>query len=172
MEKVPEWILVGRVAGPHGTHGDVAVKLHTDRPERFIAGARLYLKDVGESAYTETRVVAGRATHRGAVIRLEGTDSREDASRLTGVLLYIAADQLLPPEEGCYYGFQLEGCQVHEGGRLIGTVRGLKEGKANPYLEVEPAGGGEDILIPFVSAVVLAVDLRRRRIEIPAGFLG
>lgn len=172
MEGVPEWILVGYVAGPHGLRGEVKVKVLTDRPKRFDAGALLFLKAPDSGDFRSTRVAEGRLTAQGAIIRLEGIASREQAEELAGASLFISREQLSPPEDGYYYGFQLEGCEVYEGGRLVGTVRQLAEGKANPYLEIAPPEGGSDILVPFVGDVILKVDLDQRRIEIPEGFLG
>lgn len=172
MEGAPEWILVGYIASPHGIGGEVNVKVLTDRPERFDTGARLFLKVTESGDYRNIRVAVGRLTAQGAIVQLEGIGSREQAEELAGASLYISREQLLPPKDGYYYGFQLEGCEVYEGVRLLGTVRQLAEGKANPYLEIEPAGGGSDILVPFVGAVILKVDLQQRRIEIPEGFLG
>jgi 16S rRNA processing protein RimM len=167
----PEWIAVGRVERPHGTGGEVLVRVMTDRDERFRAGSGLFIEGRGGDSKHPVTVASARSGARGLLVRLEGCDSREQAQQLAGAMLFIPSSEVAPPEEGSYYAFQLEGCEVFAGSRRLGVVAALSEAPANPYLEVEPGAGGEPVTLPFVREVILSVDLERRHIHIPEDFL-
>lgn len=163
--------MVGRI---HGQEGELLIKPFTDRvEERFRRGSELFISRQGEDRPSPVRVESSRMTGRGPLIRLEGAYTRSDARDLAGAQLFIPASRLAEPEPGAYYAFQLEGCEVYEGGRLVGVVATLIEPpKGNPYLAVDPGGEGPPVHIPFVSQVVTGIDLERQRIDIVEGFLG
>ncbi len=172
MKNAPDWILVGTVGRPHGTGGELLVHSLTDHEERFDAGSELFLGREGSDGKQRVKIVAGRRVQKGVLVRLEGYDTREQARELSGSLLFISAQDINPPDPGTFYGFQLEGCAVFAGVKKVGVVINLHESKANPCLEVEPDAGGQEILVPFVKAVILSVDIEARRIEIQEDFLG
>lgn len=171
MEHAPEWILVGIIGRAHGTRGEVLVRSLTDWEERFMTGSKLYLARAGREDEREpVTVIAGRSTAKGQLIFIEGYESREDVRGLSGASLFIPSSQLRQPVSKGFYGFQVEGCSVYAGKRLVGEVKGLRESRANPFLEVERTEGGQEILIPFVKEVIQAVDIDGRRIEIVEDF--
>ena len=149
------------------------IKQLTDRDERLAAGSELYLLRKHEEERTPVRIEASRGSDRGPIIRLEGIGSQEEAKPLFGASLFIRATELDEPEEGSYYLFQLEGCEVYEAERLVGTVLRLVETpRANPYIEIEP--DEEDaklILVPFIRQAIVSVDVKNRHIEIAEGFV-
>jgi 16S rRNA processing protein RimM len=75
----------------------------------------------------------------------------------------------LGPDE--WWAEDLVGCTVHDGERLVGTVRRLVELPSCEVLEVERAAGSE-LLVPLVSDAVREVDLERRAIDVDLRFLG
>lgn len=170
----PEWILVGMVKRIHGTGGEVLIKQLTDRDEYFAAGSELHLMRKREEERTPVSIESSRGSDRGPIVRLQGIGSQEEAKPLFGASLFIRATELDDPEEGSYYLFQVEGCEVYEGERLVGTVLRLVETpRANPYIEIEPAGEeeGKLILVPFIRQAISSVDVENRRIEIAEGFV-
>jgi 16S rRNA processing protein RimM len=171
MEQAPEWILVGEVRRPHGTVGELLVKSYSERGDRFKPGAKLFLADGKGHGRRQMEVVASRETAKGLLIMLAGIDTRELAAELNGSLLFISGLDLEPPEAGSYYDFQLEGIAVYSGSKQVGVVSALLETAANPVLELKPEGGGSKLYIPFVTDVILSIDLHDRRIVIPEGFL-
>lgn len=77
----PRLLEVGRITKAHGLRGDVVVLLSTDRSERVTPGAVLST-DRGELT-----VVSSRAHQDRWVVAFEGTDSRERADALRGLVL-------------------------------------------------------------------------------------
>jgi 16S rRNA processing protein RimM len=147
------WVSVGRVGRPHGLDGAVAVEDASVDPDRFAAGARVY---VGREPATvlESKRASGRP-----VIRLDRPVSR-------GALLELPAEELPPLPEGELYAFQLEGLRVDvEGGGPIGHVARVSPGVANDVLELDTG-----LLLPFVEDCVLAVEVDAGRIVVAQGY--
>ena len=143
----------------------------TDRNERFSRGSEMFISQPGDGTKRPVKVASARKSAKGPLIRLEGYTTRERARELNGRMLFISASELALPEDGSYYGFQLEGCSLYAGERRVGVVVRLAESRANAYLEVKPEEGGDDFAIPFVREVILSVNLERQRIEIPENFM-
>lgn len=172
MKGAPDWILVGLVKRIHGNAGEMLISQLTDRDDLFAAGAVLTLVGKREEERTPVKIETSRMSDRGPLIRLEGIHSKDEAQPLFGASLFIPAAELEELDEGVFYAFQLEGCEVYEGERLVGTVsRFMDSPKANPYLEIEPVEEGHPILIPFIKEAILSLDVNVRRIDIAEGYV-
>jgi 16S rRNA processing protein RimM len=160
---VPEWLLAGRVGRPHGLDGS----FHVTRPNaQLLASAATVLVDDRELDITRR---AG--TDRRLILRLQDHDDRQAAESLRGKDLLVAravAPELGPDE---WWAEDLAGCAVHDGDRVVGTVRRLVELPSCEVLEVERSDDA-DLLVPLVTDAVREVDLDRRSIDIDLRFLG
>ena len=137
----------------HGLAGAFVVEDASDDPERFAAGATVY---VGRepAGVVESKRSGGRL-----VVRLDRTVAR-------GAALEIPVAELPPAGEDEYYVHELVGLRVEEeGGRVLGRVQDVVPGVANDVLELE---GG--IALPMVEECVRAVDLEEGRIVVARGF--
>jgi 16S rRNA processing protein RimM len=150
---VTDWVSVGRVGRPHGVHGAFFVENASEDPERFAAGATVWVG--GEPAtVVESKVSGGRR-----VIRLDPRPER-------GAELAVPRDALPPPDENEWYAFELVGLTVvEEGGRTLGRVAEVQPGAANDVLALE-----DGTLLPFVDACVLDVDTGSGTIVVARGF--
>lgn len=176
----PRVVSAGRVGRAHGLDGSF-----------YVTGARPRLLTLGMEL-----VVAGRAvkvvrragTDRHPILRLEGIDGRGAAEALRG--LELTADQARAPAlgEGEWWAGELEGCEVVDGDRHVGTVTGLLELPSCEALEVrlatpeidrsgrsagrERVGRREhDLLVPMVRDAIRNVDPAARRIDVNMSFL-
>ena len=158
-----EWLHAGRVGRPHGLDGS----FHVTRPNiQLLENAETVMVDDRELEITRR---AG--TPRRLILRLKDHDSRAAAEALRGKDLLVArsvAPELGPDE---WRAEDLVGCSVHDGGRVVGTVRRMLELPSCEVLEVERPGGG-DLLVPLVTDAVREVDLDRRTIDVDLRFLG
>jgi 16S rRNA processing protein RimM len=146
-------VTVGRVGRPHGLEGSFVVELASVDPNRFAAGATLWVG--GQPA----RVVTSKRVRERPVIRLDRPVER-------GAELAAAVSDVPPPEEGHYYVFQLVGLSVQEvGGRALGSVRDVAAGVANDVLELDTG-----VLLPMHEACVRSIDLAAGRIVVEPGF--
>lgn len=115
----------------------------------------------------ERHVIERRAgTDDKPIVRLSGCGSREAADALRGETLTMRHADLPRLPDGEFYAHELVGCRVTDGTRQLGTVSALVPLPTCEALEV-----GE-LLIPMVDAAVRSVDVRRRRIDVDATFLG
>ncbi|KMO78533.1 ribosome maturation factor RimM [Mycolicibacterium chlorophenolicum] len=168
-------LVVGRVVKAHGVTGEVAVDVRTDDPEgRFAPGVVLRGRPSRGGTEREFVVESVRAHGGRLLMRLQGVADRDTADGLRGTLFLIDAAELPPiedPDE--YYDHQLEGLQVSTvDGAGIGTVAEVLHTAAGELLAIKRADGAE-VLVPFVSAIVVSVSLADGAIVIdpPEGLL-
>jgi 16S rRNA processing protein RimM len=147
-----ERLAAARVVGAKGLAGAMRVEVLTDRPDRLSEGALLYVE--GESE--PRRITEVERGGRHPVIRLEDVDSREGAEMLRGRYLEVDAE---PLPEGNFYWHQIVGLRaLDESGAELGTVVEVFRAGENEVYRVE-AGSGEELLLPALRDVVLAIDL-------------
>ena len=153
-------LVVGRIARPHGVHGELAVEVRTDDPElRLAVGAVLATEPAAAGPLT----VAGSRWHSGRLlVTFAGVDDRSAAERLRATLLVVdSADLQDLPDPDEFRDYQLIGLSViASGGEQVGTVADVLH-SGQDLLVVAGSGSraGVEIMIPFVSAIVSDVDL-------------
>jgi 16S rRNA processing protein RimM len=158
-----EWLHAGRVGRPHGLDGS----FHVTRPNAALlqAAGTVMVDD------RELEITRRAGTPQRLILRLADHESRAAAEALRGKDMLVARSEApeLGPDE--WWAEDLVGCTVHDGERLVGTVRRLVELPSCEVLEVERAAGSE-LLVPLVSDAVREVDLERRAIDVDLRFLG
>jgi 16S rRNA processing protein RimM len=171
MASWDDMVVVGRIARPHGLHGQVIVNPETDFvEERFTVGSTLVTRGTGgEEVLTVSsfRVQGGRP-----VIAFEGLARIEDVERLAGLELRVPEESLQPLEPGSFYHHQLVGCVVElNDGTVVGEVERVEGGIGGSRLVVTGRAG--EILVPLASAICVEIDIAARRIRIdpPEGLL-
>ena len=70
-------VVVGKVSKAHGLHGEVAVLVMSDNPDRFAPGSVVFLEDG-----TVLRVRSVRGAVPRALIAFEGFEDRSAAERI------------------------------------------------------------------------------------------
>jgi 16S rRNA processing protein RimM len=169
-DDLPETVAVGRVLRPHGVRGEVVVEVLSDVPGRFRKGSRLTGVREGEPPVALV-VAAGRAHKSGAVVRFEGSGSREAAEELRGLDLEVRRAEVPAAPAGTYYQYELLGCLCRDGGEELGRVAEVVEDGGGVLLIVEGEGGR--VPVPFVKEFLRAVDVAAGRIDLalPPGLL-
>ena len=155
-------IPLAAVAGAHGIHGEVRLKLFTDSADGLARYARLYVGGV------ERRLVKVRGDNKGATALFEGVADRTAAEALRGSLVEIDRDVLPPLEPDEYYHADIIGlpCVDRSGGPL-GSVVAVENFGAGDLLEVEDVTGRRS-LIPFEPGIA---DLDGAKIVLDRDFL-
>lgn len=140
------------------------MRILTDDPENLQSVETVYLGDRDAPIGLENI----RFTNDGALIKLHGTDSPEDASRLSGLSVKIAGSDARPLEEGEYFLFQLIGLHAElENGTTVGTVVDLIETGAHDVLVIgERPETAEQLLVPNHPEFVLKMTPEENRIVI------
>ncbi|MGH9269501.1 MAG: ribosome maturation factor RimM, partial [Acidimicrobiales bacterium] len=164
-------ILVGEILRAHGMRGEVAVRVLSENPRRFQAGARLLVGD-GEEA-TAKRVAEARAGSSGMIVRFEGDSDRNEAERLRGALLFVPASELPELDEDSFWPHELVGLAVFgPAGEPIGTLREVVAREGQDLWEIETPAG--PVLLPAARELVRSVDTSAGTVVIdpPEGLLG
>ena len=141
------------MTGAWGIRGDVKVQPQTDFPNRFAAGAELFVNGAPDS------VVSSRPHRAGLVVRLKGTRDRTKAESLRNALLTVRESDIAPLPDGAYYHFELIDMRVvGEDGESLGAIAEILDTSANDVYIVR--GESErDLLIPAIREFVLDVDV-------------
>ena len=109
-------------------------------------------------AWRECRLKDLKVHGNGIVVLLDGVEDRTAAEAMKGVLVGAPRDSLPTTEMDEFYWDDLIGLAVvNVADESLGRVAGLIETGANDVLRVV-ADDDTERLLPFVSAVVLAVD--------------
>jgi 16S rRNA processing protein RimM len=119
-----------------------------------------------------TTIVRRAGTDERPIVRLEGIDDRNAAEAMRGSELLISGGDAPALGEQEWWAHELEGCDVVDGERLLGTVNKLIELPSCEALEVSPTGGGEVVLVPLVRDAIRRVLPAQKRIEVDLDFLG
>ena len=166
-----DFVLVGRVARPHGHRGQVIVNVETDFiQERFAPGSTVWMLRNGAPAPI---VIRDAFVHHGRpVVTLEGVGSMDEARALQDVELRVPASDLRRLPAGTYYHHDLIGCTMSTvDGRTIGIVRTI-EGPPGAERLVVGEGRGE-VQAPLSAPIWVEIDVAGRRIVVdpPKGLL-
>jgi 16S rRNA processing protein RimM len=169
-------VAAGRVGRAHGLDGSF-----------YVTGARPRLLVVGTTVRLDGRtctIVRRAGTDEHPIVRLEEVQDRPAAEALRGRELTVELAQAPALQEGEWWAQELEGCEVVDGERHVGTVIGLMELPSCEALEVrlvasetdgqpKPAGSSAgQLLVPMVRDAIRHVDPKRRRIDVNMAFLG
>jgi 16S rRNA processing protein RimM len=174
---LPDYLVVGHVAKPHGTRGELVVQSLTDHPgDVYAPGVVLRMADARgaepDPDLPPFRIDEVRPFQRGWLVTFGGVEDRDAADLLRGRYLLIERSRLPELAEGEVFLHQLPGLRVETvTGERVGEVIEVYDVPPTDLLEVRTGKG--TVLIPFVDAIVRQVDMEGGRIVIdpPAGLL-
>jgi 16S rRNA processing protein RimM len=167
-----EYISLARVLKTQGRRGEVAVEVHSDIPDRFVEGMRLFALDE-RGAWRQLKLEE-LWPHKGAlVLKFEGIDSISDAETLLRCELQVPESERAQLEAGWTYVSDLTGCIVFDGDREIGKVEGVEFGAGEAPLLIVRGEAKTPYEIPFAEAYLAEVDLAAKhvRMKLPEGML-
>ena len=157
---------MGRVLAPYGVAGWIKVGAYTETPDGLLEYGEWRLRAPDGDDWNAFAVLQGRVHSDVLVAQLVGIADREQAFALRGWDIGVPRSALPPVAEDEVYWSDLVGCSViNRDGLALGVVDGVTAHGAHPLLRVRPTDGGGERLIPYVPAVIDAVDMEARRIE-------
>ena len=186
----PAWVVLAHLLRPQGRKGEVLAELFTDFPERFEDQRRVFLAapgfDGGEAEARSAEVVAfwlpvGKNKGR-VVLQFAGIDTMSDAESIAGQDVVVPREERLRLDDDSVYVSEMIGCTVYDGALPVGVVEevqfamtadgGRRLEDAAPLLAVR-SPEGDEILIPFAKAFLVAVDTGAKRIDmtLPKGLI-
>jgi len=167
-----EFITLARVVKTQGRHGEVAVEVHSDVPDRFTE--RMKLQALDRSEGRRELQVESLWPHKGLlVLKFRGIDSMSDAEGLIGAELQVPRVERAGLEQGWTYVSDLAGCTVVDHGQELGTIEDVQFGAGEAPLLIVAGKKGNKFDVPFAEAYLEAVDTTRKqvRMKLPEGLL-
>jgi len=200
MEPASQWIVLARILRPQGRKGEMLADLFTDFPERFHSQPHVWLAPLGfadspsthqsrteRATANSARIVqvvshwlpVGRNTGR-IVFHFGGIDTIQQAEQLAGYEILIPLAERMPLEADAAYISDLVGCTLYDRNQPLGTVSGVQfpttPDGAHRLVDTAPllavfTPSGDEILVPFVRAFLLALDPAAKsiRMALPDG---
>ncbi|HEY7933713.1 MAG TPA: ribosome maturation factor RimM [Solirubrobacteraceae bacterium] len=156
-------ITAGHIGRAHGLDGS----FYVTQPIARLLQSGVSLTVAGHTA----KIVRRAGTEQRPIVRLEGTENRDQAQALRGqaLLLELQDAPRLAGDE--YWAHELVGCTVLDGERVIGVVERLVGLPSCEVLEVL-RGDGRELLVPMVHDAIREVDTLAGRITLDMRFLG
>lgn len=164
-------VVLGHVAGAHGVAGWLRIEPYTQTPDSLLAFRQWWLADATRMEWRCMHVSAARVHGSSVIAQLEGMQDRDAALALKGEVIAVPRSALPATSSDEIYCTDLIGLVVvNREGRVLGRVSGVTEHGAHPLLQVARSGDATaQQLIPYVPAVIDAVDLSAGRIEVDWG---
>ncbi|HBS91546.1 MAG TPA: 16S rRNA processing protein RimM [Erysipelotrichaceae bacterium] len=159
MEKMD----IGVIVRPFGIKGEVKVKLYTDFPEQRFAIGNVVTLTYSQQT-TDLKIDSFRMHQGFALVRFEQLHNINDIEHFRNATISIDKKLLHELEEDEYYYFELIGLRVFEDEVVLGEVIEIVDSLAHPILRVKT--GDKDLLIPYVNAFILDVDMEEKRIDV------
>jgi 16S rRNA processing protein RimM len=156
-------VCLGQIGAAHGVRGEVRLHSFTSDPAAIADYGPLETED---GRVLEIEKLRPAKDH--FVARLSGIRDRDAASALTNTKLYVPRERLprtQDPDE--FYHADLIGlAAVDRAGKTLGTVVAIHNFGAGDLLEIRPAAGGPDVLVPFTRETVPEVDVEGGRLTL------
>ncbi|OYX54357.1 MAG: ribosome maturation factor RimM [Micrococcales bacterium 32-70-13] len=160
MSTTPQQLRVGRLTKAHGLKGALKLELFTDDPDKRFTPGSVFTLQVPTSSpwHGKTLTLAELRWYNGQPVGFfEGVADRTGAESLVKAILWIDQDADEPDEPDAWYDFQLVGLRALRDGAEVGTVARVEHFPAQDLLVIR--AGEREVLVPFVSAIVPAVDI-------------
>src|SRR6266480_753893 len=171
-ENRDDLIIIARAIRTRGLKGELVADVLTDFPERFEHVSEL--TGVASSGERKRLKLENYWFQKDRmVLKFAGYDSIESAKLLVGYEFGLPEAERVQLSQDEFYDWELEGCAVeNKPGSIIGKVSEVMRTGGVELLVVEDAAG-EEILIPMAQAIVVEIDIPRKKILIdpPEGLL-
>ena len=167
-----DFITLARVVKTQGRIGEIGAEVHSDVPDRFVEGMRLFALAL-DGSRRELKI-EDLWPHKGLLIlKFAGIDSISDAETLLKCELQVPAEERAKLEPGWTYISDLAGCTVFDGERVIGKVEDVEFGAGEAPLLVVRGEAKQPYEIPYAEAYLERVDLAAKeiRMKLPEGML-
>jgi 16S rRNA processing protein RimM len=149
---------IGGVARAHGLRGEIVVVTHDPESQTLAEVDKIFVGGV------EHAIVGVRDTHRGWLVQLQDTLTRDAAELLRGKPVEVSRDALELDDDDVLLG-DLIGCAVvRVDGTPWGTVEEVQAGAMQDLLVIHD--GDMERMLPLVDEFVRDIDLDTRVVTV------
>ena len=158
-------VAVAVVRKPFGLKGEVKIQPLTDTWDDILHFPRFFLRNKDN----QLKVVHVESVKFGGghlILKFKEFSSRNDIEQIRGNTLLVPKDELPEIQEpDTYYYFDILGMEVYEDDKYIGVVEDIHRFGPHETLEILQEDG-TSMLLPFVKAFILKIDLNNKKIYI------
>lgn len=147
-----------------GIRGDIKFHLKTDFPEQFVDGAS-FLTNLN------TKVTLKDVNLKKGTVKIDGINTLEDVKKFTNAKVLTTREETRKNchlEDGEFFWFDLEDCEVYENNILLGIVYEVERFANTNYLNVitdkklVEAKKAKKFLIPFQEPFIVSTDIEKK----------
>lgn len=163
--RLPKYIIIGRIMKPHGVRGALKVEPLTDDPKRFDLLQTVYLgpEDDPIESFKVERV---QYLKKQVILSLQTICTFEDADLWRTKFVQISIADAMPPAEGSHYYYELVGLAVYtDKNQYVGRINDILSYPANEIFVVHDDDDRE-ILIPDVPAFIRDINVKEGKMII------
>jgi 16S rRNA processing protein RimM len=151
-----------------GIKGDMKLHILSDFPEQFVAGAVFLAGKNKKITLREVNLERG-------LVKIDSIVTPEDAKKFTNTKLYTTYEQTRKDcdlNEGEYFFFDLEDCEVYEDGKHLGSVYDVQRIGVTNYLNITTEkslvekGLSKSFMVPFIEPFKVDVDIEKKVITL------
>jgi 16S rRNA processing protein RimM len=155
---------VGRLGAAHGVRGWLRVQSFTDPPRRLFEWQSWQLRAQENGATRDAKLLEARQQGNGWIVRIEGVDDRDAASRLTGQTILIERELMGPAGEREHYRDDLVGFEARNvKGAVLGVVDHFVDTPGNAVMVIK---GAREHLVPVTKQHLRSIDGDARSIVV------
>lgn len=157
MKKI--YLECGRVSSAHGVRGIMKIEPWCDSPRVLASQKRVFTAEK-DGAYKEHRITSASQAGSLVLMGIEGISTREDASAMKNIVLYLHRDDI-PVAEGEMLIQDMIGLPVidYNDGTVYGEITDIYDGAASKIYTIKTKKG--DVLFPAVSEFVKEINEER-----------
>ncbi|MBQ7296118.1 MAG: 16S rRNA processing protein RimM [Clostridia bacterium] len=152
---IKDYLEIGKITSTHGIKGEMRVQPWCDSPEYMKRFKTLYLDKKGEKPLK----VSSRPNGNMVIMKVQGIDTVEEASKYRDKILYMKrSDAKLP--EGTWFIQELIDCTVIDADDesiTYGIISDVSQTGANDVWHIMK--GDKEYLIPAIPSVVISTDV-------------
>jgi len=147
-----------------GIHGDMKFHIKCDFPEQFQNGATFFTN-------LKKDITLGDVNLQRGIIKIAGINTIEDAKKYTNAKLFTTREETRKNchlDDGEYFWFDLEDCEVYEDDKLLGSVNEIERISITNYLSIKTdeslvkSGSAKSFLVPFSEPFKVSVDIDKK----------
>ncbi len=151
-----------------GIKGDMKLHIKCDFPEQFANGTSFLINKKDRITLNEVNLERG-------LVHINNISNPEDAKKFTNAKLFTTYEETRKNchlDEGEYFWFDLEDCEVNENGKVLGVVKELERLNVTNYLSITTdeslvkKGYAKNFLVPFVKPFKVNVDIDNKSITL------
>ena len=151
-----------------GIHGDLKFHDKSDFPEQFKAGSTFFINKKNKITLSDVNLERG-------LVKINNITNLDDAKKFTNAKLFTTYEETRKTchlNEGEYFFFDLEDCEVFEDGKKLGVVKEVERLAITNYLSIVTdeslveSGLSKNFLVPFEEPFKVAVDIEKKIITL------